>query len=115
MWALDTAELMRYSDARELGRLSHPTTQGTISSLFALMSWHNRPMADQFAKSQSAMVNVRLKNKVHVAINGVPIYYRPAGFVMEVPDLNAEIMMRNGSAELFTEALFAFIRQETSW
>jgi hypothetical protein len=62
-------------------------------------------MAGQLAQSQSATVKVRLKNKIHVAINGVPVYYRPAGFVMEVPDLNAEIMIRNGSAELFTETL----------
>ena len=62
-------------------------------------------MAGQFGKSQSAMVKVRLRNKIHLAIHGVPIYYRPAGYILEVPEQHAEVMIRNGSAEVATDPL----------
>jgi hypothetical protein len=69
------------------------------------MNWHSQPMHDGFVTPQAAMVKVRLLNKLHVSINGRDIYYRPAGFVMELPEYEATMMIRNRSAELVTDTL----------
>jgi hypothetical protein len=50
-------------------------------------------------------VKVRLTKGFTLTIGGTPVYHRPAGHIMEVPEHQADIMIRNGQAELFTETL----------
>jgi hypothetical protein len=53
----------------------------------------------------SGLVKVRLIEGLTISIGGIDVWRRPAGLVMELPAADAEMMIRNKSAEPVTEPL----------